>query len=103
MRWFAVMMLMMAACAPSEAAIQALFEERVAESQACETDEQCTVISPGCPLGCWVAVNTTEADALAAYAQELISDYESGGMSCAYGCISAGEVACVEQICTLPE
>ena len=100
MRWLAGVYLLLAlGCAPSAEEIQVLFEARVAESQSCVTDDECTYISPGCPLGCWVAVNTSEADALSAYAESLLSDYQSGGVSCAYGCIGPGEVACLEQLC----
>ena len=96
-----VLVLVLPACSPSEVDIQKAFEERVAQSQHCESASECTLIYPGCPLGCFVAVNVDEADALADYASELIADYESGGVACNYGCIGAPEVDCVEQVCTL--
>lgn len=89
------------ACGPSAQEIQSQFQERVDQSQACETASDCSLIYPGCPLGCYVAVRADLADELSAYAAQLISDYESGGVSCAYGCAEPGELVCSESACAL--
>jgi hypothetical protein len=52
----------LAACAPSEEEIQREFDDVVAGANACETADECVLVYPDCPLGCFVAVNAANAD-----------------------------------------
>lgn len=87
------------ACAPSEKEVQVEFDAEVARSNACQVAEDCVVVSPGCPLGCWVVVNAQHRGRVERKAQELISDYESAGAACDYGCTEAPAPACVNAKC----
>lgn len=84
----------LASCAPSAQEIQDEFDEVVAQSNACAEASECVLVSPGCPLGCTVAVNRDSEAAVKAKAAELIQSYESSGVSCNYGCIQPGPLAC---------
>jgi hypothetical protein len=92
---------LLAGCGPSAEEIQAEFEDHLAANDSCTADTDCTVISPGCPLGCFVAVRADRADACEARARELIDDYESGGESCDYDCAAPGPVRCEAEHCTV--
>lgn len=90
-------------CAASEQEIKQEFAEFLADHQACEQDSDCTLIQPGCPLGCSVPL---AADAKAAgerLARDLIEDYESGGRGCDYGCRFVCGVACESARCVVVE
>ena len=89
---------LVAGCATSEQ-IQADFDAHVEDSNGCASDAECTVIYPGCPLGCAVAVNAEHAAECAAYAADLIASYERGGASCEYDCIAVGAPFCDEGRC----
>jgi hypothetical protein len=92
-------------CAPSEDEIKREFGEFVARHEHCERDGDCTLISPGCPLGCATALTRDAAAEGERLARELISHYESGGMSCAYDCVITCGAVCQSGKCTvvLPE
>jgi hypothetical protein len=94
---------LLSACAPSDEEVQAEFEAEVASSRACQTETDCTVISPGCPLGCWVVINASARTRLEQKARELIEDYESGGARCDYECTEAPALACLAGLCTAAE
>lgn len=84
----------LAACAPSAEEIKQDFEEVVAESNACTEAAECVTVSPGCPLGCFVAVHRDHEAAVKAKAVELLQSYESGGVSCDYSCLPPGPLSC---------
>lgn len=88
-----------ASCAKSEEEIQEEFDVIVAESNACNDVSECVYASPGCPLGCWVAVNSAKKAYVEQEARELIEDYESGGRSCQYECAVQGPLECTEGRC----
>lgn len=73
------------------------FAAHIEESNACASDAECTVIYPGCPLGCAVAVNVEHADECARYAADLIASYERSGESCVYDCIATSAPYCDEE------
>lgn len=75
----------------------AAFAAHVEESNHCASDDECTVVYPGCPLGCWAAVNVEHAAACQAYAADLIASYERADASCAYDCIAAGPPYCDDE------
>ncbi len=83
---------------PSEEEIKDSFEKEVETSNSCETDEECVLINPGCPLGCNVSVNIEHQERIKNLAEDLIKDYESSGTSCSYGCIRSFPI-CVIDAC----
>jgi hypothetical protein len=85
--------------APSEEAVQEEFEAFVAERNHCQADSECTMVAPGCPLGCGTFVNVEHRAAVQAKARELVDDYESGGRRCDYGCGEAGMPVCRDARC----
>jgi hypothetical protein len=89
--------------APSEEEVQADFNRIVDKSNACAADSECVLVSPGCPLGCSVAVNREQASRVERAARDLIDDYESGGRSCDYDCVGPLEPVCVSEKCELVE
>lgn len=90
---------LVAACAPSEEDIKHDFDVEVQRSNGCTEASECVVVSPGCPLGCWVLVNAEHQARVEAKARELIEDYESNGASCDFECTSAPEIACTAGKC----
>ena len=88
-------------CARSEEDIQQEFDEVIAASNDCSDASECTLVYPGCPLGCFVAVNTSKETEVEEKAAELIKSYESGGRACAYDCIAPGPLECVSGKCAV--
>src|SRR5689334_5156580 len=88
-------------CAPSEAEIKREFGDFVSKHAACTSDADCALISPGCPLGCFVAVQKSAASEGERLGRELIEDYESGGSSCEYDCVVVCGVACQANACAV--
>lgn len=95
--------LLAAACGRSEEDIQSEWDDTVAGANTCQTAADCALVSPGCPLGCFVAVNSAKKAEVAAKAQELISEYESGGRACDYSCVAPGAIECAEGRCAVGE
>jgi hypothetical protein len=95
------LLLCAAGCSPSEEDIQAEWDETVAASNACQSAADCALVSPGCPLGCFAAVNSAKKAEVEARAAELIKEYESGGMACAYSCLAPGPLECTGGQCTV--
>ena len=88
------------ACGPSADEVQREFDEFVASVNHCQAADECTLVGPGCPLGCWVAVPTSAKSAVEAKAADLIGDYERFGARCEYGCGPFPEtLACREGRC----
>lgn len=86
-------------CAPSEEELQAEFDAYVAARNQCETVADCAVAVPGCPLGCFVYVNSSKVKEVEAKAKELVDDYERFGAQCEYGCVAAAGVDCEAHRC----
>lgn len=102
MRCFLALLLFACGCAaPSEDEIRAEFATFVDEHNACDDVSECTLIYPGCPLGCYVPINVESAEDAKAKAKALIDDYESGGSGCAYSCIGETPLACRNHRCEL--
>lgn len=95
------LLLCVAGCSPSEEDIQAEWDETVAASNACQSAADCALVSPGCPLGCFAAVNSAKKAEVEARAAELIDDYESGGTACAYSCVAPGPLECTGGKCAV--
>lgn len=91
-----------AACADrSEGELQAEFDDFVRARSACNESPECTLIMPGCPLGCDVAVNVAHANTIRRKAEELVEEYESGGQTCTYNCAPPPEPECRMGHCSL--
>ena len=88
---------------PSEDEIREDFARVVARSNSCSDVTECVLVYPGCPLGCYVAVNQSSAADVEERAEELIADYQSAGRSCDYGCREAPPLECTDSRCTLAE
>jgi len=98
-RTWRVLVLLVAACAPSEEEIEAEFAAFVAARNGCESTTECALVGLECPLGCFIAVRSEHARAVREKAQELVEDYESGGRTCAYDCVPAPALECRSQRC----
>ncbi len=86
-------------CVPSEEEIQEEFDAFTASRRGCEQDTDCTVVSPGCPLGCYEVVAKEHAAAVEKKAHELIADYERRGQTCDYSCTEPPEPRCNDGQC----
>jgi hypothetical protein len=85
----------------SEEVVTQDWETFVAENNACEVAEDCVVVFPGCPLGCFDAVNKEAEEAANQKAEELIGLYEAGGRACAYGCLAHDAPTCEAGKCSV--
>lgn len=89
-----------AACAPDEDSVKADFDRVVARANACKEDSECVTFSPGCPLGCLVAINREHETVVRREANALIEDYERWGRACEYECVSGlGSPTCTGDKC----
>lgn len=86
----------------AEEALQQDFDAYVAARQSCLAAPDCTLVYPGCPLGCAVAVANEHAADVEARAEALIAEYEAPGRSCAYDCLSV-VAACTGGRCAVIE
>lgn len=84
---------------PSENEVQRQFSVELELANDCEADAQCTVIYPGCPLGCNAAVHIDKAAHIEEVADKLRGSIQSDGQSCQYSCVAANP-ACIENKCT---
>ena len=90
------------ACAPDEEDVKEDFARVIARSNACKADSECVSFSPGCPLGCAVAINREHETVVRREANALIEDYERWGRACAYECISGlGQPTCTDNKCAI--
>jgi hypothetical protein len=86
-------------CGRSEEDVQKEFDAFVAEANACQQDADCVLVSPGCPLGCFVAVSSAKKAEVEEKARELIDEYQAGGQRCDYDCIAPGAITCAAGRC----
>jgi hypothetical protein len=95
--------LFIASCTPrTEEEIKEEFDQAVEDANDCETNDDCVLVRPGCPLGCGSAVNVEHEDEIRNLARQLIAEYELGGQSCDYGCMELMAV-CTEGACEAVE
>jgi hypothetical protein len=83
-----------AGCGRSEEEVQKEFDDFVAASNACQQPADCVLVSPGCPLGCFVAVSSAKKAEVEEKARDLIDEYQAGGQRCDYDCIAPGALLC---------
>jgi hypothetical protein len=102
-QWSAIVVIacVVLGCSPSEEQIKRELSDFVSKHVACTQDAECTVISPGCPLGCAIPIQKAAANQGERLARELIEDYESGGASCEYECVAVCGAACRANVCTV--
>jgi len=79
------------------------WDDWVSENSSCEVDDDCALVYPGCPLGCFTAVSADAVEDAEAKADDLIRRYELGGRSCDYDCMHAGEPICDAGTCAVGE
>ncbi|MCA9691260.1 MAG: hypothetical protein KC636_16775 [Myxococcales bacterium] len=66
-------------------------ETTIEEANYCDATEDCAVLFPGCPLGCYAYVNKAEVDDV----QHEIDVYHTmNGQTCDYDCVETPPVAC---------
>jgi hypothetical protein len=94
-------MLGLLGCA-SEEGVQRRWDAFVAEHSECEFADDCAIVYPGCPLGCFDTVNVEHVEEAEDLADRLIRQYESFGRSCDYDCAEAPDPVCDAGSCTLP-
>jgi hypothetical protein len=99
--WLAALALSGCFFFPTEEEIKERFNDHVNGANQCTAAAECAVATPGCPLGCWVAVRADRKADVEAKARDLIADYERRGQKCAYGCTQPGELTCVQGRCAL--
>ena len=65
----------------------------------CETAEECVVIYPDCPLGCWTVVNASEEDRI----RDLVESFhdQQTGERCMYDCPAHSEPTCDNGACVV--
>jgi len=83
----------------TQSSINVEFENFVKERNACASDAECVLVSPGCPLGCGTGVRPEHAEEVSAKAAALIARAQEGGPSCTYKC-AALQPRCQEGHCT---
>lgn len=84
--------------APSEEEVQSEFNLAIELAKDCTEDSECTLVYAGCPLGCDVAVSSSEAERISNLASRLRDEYQGGGSGCVYDC-AAVQAMCVENRC----
>ena len=97
LRRLAPLLALAAGCAlfaRSEGEVRDEFDAYVAGANTCTAASDCASASPGCPLGCQVAVRADRKADVEAKARDLIDMYERGGQSCIYDCAGVGPLVC---------
>lgn len=89
-----VMTLLASAGCVSEEKVEEDWAAYVEEHNACDTADDCAAISPGCPLGCYVAVSAEDVTAAEEEAARLIDRYERSGRACDYSCLETPPLVC---------
>jgi hypothetical protein len=98
--WAWVLLAVAGCSAPSEEDIRRRFADYVAGANTCAQASECALATPGCPLGCFVAVRGDRKADVEKKANELIAEYQRAGRGCIYDCASPGPLACVAGRCS---
>lgn len=75
------------------------FDDFVEGANRCTVVTECARVSPGCPLGCSVAVRADRQADVEAKARELIEEYKGGGPGCFYFCAPERPLGCIDGRC----
>lgn len=89
--------------APSEEDVKNDFAVIVDEANHCSADDQCALVSVGCPLPCWTSVRKDRAAEVERKGRELVEDFESGGARCAHDCAPPRTPVCRNGRCGVAE
>jgi hypothetical protein len=81
-------------------ALRKEFEGYVETVNSCVSDSECTVIFPGCPLGCFVAVPEARRTEIEAKAQSMLTAFGGGRTVCGYNCAASSPASCTDRRCT---
>jgi hypothetical protein len=92
MRWW--FPLLCAGCWVSESRLDDAWALFVDDHNGCDVAEDCALVFPGCPLGCFEAVSVAHRDEAQAYADRLVRRYERGGRACDYDCMAPAPPRC---------
>lgn len=87
-------------CAEKQVRLRSEFAEAMVEYGRCEGPQDCQVVQPGCPFGCFVAAASKHADDVSRLADEIRVRNEPGCV-CKYRCVEAPPVSCLEGRCVL--
>jgi hypothetical protein len=85
--------------APPYDEVRAEFAAFLSTHDSCAASDECVLISPGCPLGCFQAVNAEHMSLVETKARELIAAFESDGLSCVYKCVAPKGAVCSNGRC----
>jgi hypothetical protein len=86
-------------CQERNAAICPAFEKLVSEHNSCLSSSDCAVVTPGCPLGCYVAVRRSDVPVVESRARELVAE-NGPDCRCMYKCPPEPRPSCANGICT---
>ncbi len=96
---FWILCTVMGGCAISSERAEERWDESVDANNSCETADDCVVVYPGCPLGCFTAVSADAEQQATAEAQSIVDAYERGGRSCEYDCLGSLPPTCDAGVC----
>ena len=108
MRFELALCLMAAACSSGSdgggprgpEALEAEFDDVVAQSNACAVDDDCVIVASDCPLPCAVAVSADLQQAVEQKAAELVAEYRSDpNRDCGGYCQPGPTAVCADARC----
>ncbi|MEM6930229.1 MAG: hypothetical protein AAF602_25035 [Myxococcota bacterium] len=73
--------------------VQSDWEGYLQRLPACDVDEDCVVIEPGCPLGCYTSVPASNRVEAETFAEELVDRYDTVLRPCVYECSEPPPIA----------
>ena len=82
------LLIVLVGCTPKAESIQ----NEIDAANYCTVKEDCAYVGSQCPFGCYIYVNSAEADRI----KGMLDSYES---KCAYGCIACSDFDCVDGRC----
>ena len=77
------------------------FGDVVAASNSCTMATECALVLTQCPLGCYAAVNASQASAVQRRADDIMQRNRSGGHACSFLCIAQPPLTCESGHCAL--
>jgi hypothetical protein len=86
-------------CQERNEAIRPAFEKLVSEHNSCLRSSDCAVVAPGCPLGCYVAVRSSDVRIVESRARELV-EQNAPECRCTYKCTPEPRPLCTNGTCT---
>lgn len=87
MRHLWVVSVVLFGCGASEQSVSDRWDDYVDEHNTCIDANDCAVVYPGCPLGCFTAVSSDNVAEAEAEAERLVRAYERWGRRCDYDCL----------------